>query len=113
MKIAALRVGLVSGLIAVSALSAQAVGVWDGTWCTSDVPESRIELIVKEDLALTLVVGGKPMAVTENELSPDRKTMIFRWDGGEGTLTGSPTTEAALTIFDKRIPTRGKSVTRK
>lgn len=112
MKFSLIRILVVSAFSWLSAGRAQASGIWNGTWCTIDPVESKIDVIVNDDGVQSLIAGGKTIAITEYEISPDKKTLLFRWEGGEGTLIRLQEGTASLTIFDKKNPIRSKPVIR-
>lgn len=71
-----------------------------------------IELKLKNGKFEQMLVDGAPRSVTEVEISPDEKTVLFAWDGGQGTLQRMNDSAAEVSLFAPRIAVRNARVTR-
>jgi len=85
---------------------------WNGHWRSSTEVKPAIELKLKNGKFEQMLLDGAPRSITEVEVSPDEKTVLFSWDGGQGTLHRTHDTAAEISIFAPKIAVRNARVTR-
>lgn len=104
--------GLLFGGVSGAFAQVDNVKAWNGVWRSAKDAKPVIELTLVDGKFDHMKVDGAPRSVTDVQVSPDQKTVIFSWDGGQGTLYRVMDSSAEISLFAPKLNVRNAPVLR-